>query len=113
MLSATNFWMSIAGLIYLVAGVFVLRKEIGVARENAVTRAEQALVILAHFSEPTGLRERDSSSSRTLVPPIARLRPVSLRVAEAYGSPELLVVTICPAADAVQRNDKRPPQPCQ
>jgi len=32
MLSSTNFWMFFAGLIYLVAGVFVLRKEISAAR---------------------------------------------------------------------------------
>jgi uncharacterized membrane protein len=32
MLSSTNFWMSLAGLVYLVAGVFVVRKEIGEAR---------------------------------------------------------------------------------
>jgi uncharacterized membrane protein len=32
MLSSTNFWMCLAGLIYLVAGVFVLRREIGAAR---------------------------------------------------------------------------------
>ncbi len=32
MLSSTNFWMCFAGLIYLVAGVFILRKEIGAAR---------------------------------------------------------------------------------
>jgi uncharacterized membrane protein len=32
MLSSTNFWMCFAGLIYLVAGVFALRKEISVAR---------------------------------------------------------------------------------
>jgi uncharacterized membrane protein len=32
MLSSTNFWMCLAGLIYLVAGVFILRKEIHVAR---------------------------------------------------------------------------------
>jgi hypothetical protein len=32
MLSSTNFWMSFAGLLYLVAGVFLLRKEIGAAR---------------------------------------------------------------------------------
>ncbi len=32
MLSSTNFWMSFAGLIYLVAGVFILRKEIRAAR---------------------------------------------------------------------------------
>ncbi|MGA8340537.1 MAG: DoxX family membrane protein [Candidatus Sulfotelmatobacter sp.] len=32
MLSATNFWMGFAGLIYLVAGVFILRKEISAAR---------------------------------------------------------------------------------
>ncbi len=32
MLSSTNFWMCLAGLIYLVVGVFVVRKEISVAR---------------------------------------------------------------------------------
>jgi uncharacterized membrane protein len=32
MLSSTNFWMCFAGLIYLVAGVFTLRKEISAAR---------------------------------------------------------------------------------
>jgi uncharacterized membrane protein len=32
MLSSTNFWMCFAGLIYLVAGVFILRKEISAAR---------------------------------------------------------------------------------
>ena len=31
MLSSINYWMSFAGLIYLVAGVFMLRKEIGAA----------------------------------------------------------------------------------
>jgi uncharacterized membrane protein len=32
MLSSINFWMCLAGLVYLVAGVFVFRKEFGVAR---------------------------------------------------------------------------------
>jgi uncharacterized membrane protein YphA (DoxX/SURF4 family) len=32
MLSSTNFWMCFAGLIYLIAGVFILRKEISAAR---------------------------------------------------------------------------------
>jgi len=32
MLSPTNLWMSAAGLIYLVVGVFIVRKEIGAAR---------------------------------------------------------------------------------
>jgi uncharacterized membrane protein len=32
MLTATNFWMGLAGLIYLFAGVFLHRKEIGAAR---------------------------------------------------------------------------------
>jgi uncharacterized membrane protein len=32
MLSSTNFWMCFVGLLYLVAGVFILRKEIGGAR---------------------------------------------------------------------------------
>jgi uncharacterized membrane protein len=33
MLPLTNFWMGFAGLIYLVAGVFVLRKELSAARD--------------------------------------------------------------------------------
>jgi hypothetical protein len=32
MLSSTNVWMGLAGLIYLIAGVFMLRKEISAAR---------------------------------------------------------------------------------
>lgn len=32
MLSSTNFWMCFTGLVYLVAGVFIRRKEIGAAR---------------------------------------------------------------------------------
>jgi uncharacterized membrane protein len=32
MLSSTNFWMCFAGLVYLVAGVFILRKELRAAR---------------------------------------------------------------------------------
>jgi uncharacterized membrane protein len=32
MLSSTNFWMGFAGLIYLAAGIFILRKEISAAR---------------------------------------------------------------------------------
>jgi uncharacterized membrane protein len=32
MLSSTNFWMCLAGLIYLVAGILIFRKEIGMAR---------------------------------------------------------------------------------
>ncbi len=32
MLSSINFWMCLAGLVYLVAGVFILRKEISAAR---------------------------------------------------------------------------------
>ena len=32
MLSSTNYWMGLAGLVYLFAGVFILRKEIGAAR---------------------------------------------------------------------------------
>lgn len=32
MLSSTEFWMGFAGLVYLVAGVFILRKELGAAR---------------------------------------------------------------------------------
>ncbi len=32
MLSSTNLWMSFAGLLYLVVGVFLLRKDIGAAR---------------------------------------------------------------------------------
>jgi uncharacterized membrane protein len=32
MLSPTNFWMCLAGLVYLVAGIFIFRKEISAAR---------------------------------------------------------------------------------
>ena len=32
MVSSTNFWMCFAGLVYLVGGIFVLRKEISAAR---------------------------------------------------------------------------------
>jgi uncharacterized membrane protein len=32
MLSSTNFWMSFVGLVYLVVGIFVLRKELAAAR---------------------------------------------------------------------------------
>ena len=32
MLSSTNFWMCFAGLVYLAAGIFILRKEISAAR---------------------------------------------------------------------------------
>ena len=32
MLSSTNYWMCFAGLVYFVAGVFILRKEISAAR---------------------------------------------------------------------------------
>src|SRR5207248_9978383 len=32
MLSSTNFWMGFAVIVYLVVGVFVLRKKIGAAR---------------------------------------------------------------------------------
>jgi uncharacterized membrane protein len=32
MLSSTNFWMCFAGLVYLVPGLFIVRKEIGAAR---------------------------------------------------------------------------------
>jgi uncharacterized membrane protein len=32
MLAAANFWMCLAGLVYLAAGLFILRKEIGAAR---------------------------------------------------------------------------------
>jgi len=32
MLSSTNFWMCLAGLVYLLAGIFILRKEISAAR---------------------------------------------------------------------------------
>ena len=32
MLSSTNFWMCLAGVVYLVAEIYVLQKEIGLAR---------------------------------------------------------------------------------
>ena len=57
MLSSTNFWMSLAGLIYLVAGVFILRKEIGAARgwdklitlDGVFIAAPLAVFAIEHF----------------------------------------------------------------
>jgi hypothetical protein len=60
MLSSTNFWMCFAGLIYLVAGVFIFRKEISAARgwEKLITLGSVFIAVpLAvfapeHFSRP-------------------------------------------------------------
>ena len=53
MLSSTNFWMGLAGLIYLAAGVFVYRKEISAARgwDKLVTLAPVFIAVpLAVFA---------------------------------------------------------------
>jgi len=53
MLSSTNFWMSLAGLIYLSAGIFVYRKEISAARgwDKLVTLAPVFIAVpLAVFA---------------------------------------------------------------
>ena len=60
MLSSTNFWMGFDGLVYLAAGVFVLRKEIGAARgwDKLITLSSVfiavSLVVFApeHFRGP-------------------------------------------------------------
>jgi hypothetical protein len=60
MLSSTNFWMCLAGLIYLVVGVFVIRKEISAARgwERLITlgcvffAAPLAMFAPEHFRGP-------------------------------------------------------------
>jgi len=53
MLSSANVWMSVAGLVYLVAGVFILRKEIGAARgfDKLITLASVFIAVpLAVFA---------------------------------------------------------------
>jgi uncharacterized membrane protein len=60
MLSSPNFWMCFAGLVYLAAGVFILRKELGAARgwDKLITLAPVfiavALAVFApeHFRGP-------------------------------------------------------------
>jgi hypothetical protein len=64
MLSSTNFWMCFAGLLYLVAGVFLLRKEIGAAPgwEKLITlgsvfiAASLAVFAPEHFHGPEFVR---------------------------------------------------------
>jgi uncharacterized membrane protein len=64
MLSSTNFWMGFAGLVYFVAGVFILRKEISAARgwEKLVTlgpvfiAAPLAAFAPEHFRGPEFVR---------------------------------------------------------
>lgn len=56
MLSSVNFWMCFAGLIYLVAGVFILRKEISAARgrDKLITLGCVFIaVLLAVFASPS------------------------------------------------------------
>ena len=65
MLSSTNFWMGFAGLIYLVAGVFILRKEISAARgwDKLITlgcifiAVPLAVFAPEHFGGPMGIPE--------------------------------------------------------
>jgi uncharacterized membrane protein len=60
MLAPTNFWMAFAGLLYLFAGIFVLRKDLGAARglEKLITLAPvfiaASLAVFApeHFRGP-------------------------------------------------------------
>src|SRR6202044_2816627 len=65
MLSSINFWMCLAGLIYLVAGVFTFGKEIGAARswDKLITMGcifiAVSLAVFApeHFGGPMGVAE--------------------------------------------------------
>jgi uncharacterized membrane protein len=64
-LSSVNFWMCFAGLIYLVAGLFILRKEIGAARgwDKLITlgcifiAVPLAVFAPEHFGGPMGVPE--------------------------------------------------------
>jgi uncharacterized membrane protein len=64
MLSSTNFWMCFAGLVYLVAGVFIVRKELSVARgwDKLITlgcvfvAASLAVFAAEHFRGATFLK---------------------------------------------------------
>jgi fatty acid desaturase len=63
MLSSVNFWMCFAGLIYLVAGVFILRKEVSAARgwDKLITlgcifiAVPLAVFAPEHFGGPMGV----------------------------------------------------------
>jgi uncharacterized membrane protein len=65
MLSSTNFWMCVAGLIYLAVGVFVIRKEISAARgwEKLITlgcvffAVPLAVFAPEHFRGPEFVKE--------------------------------------------------------
>jgi hypothetical protein len=65
MLSSTNFWMCLAGLIYLVVGVFVIQKEISAARgrEKLITlgcvffAVPLAVFAPEHFRGPDFVKE--------------------------------------------------------
>jgi uncharacterized membrane protein len=65
MLSSTNFWMCLAGLIYLAVGVFVIRKEISAARgwEKLITlgcvffAVPLAVFAPEHFRGPEFVKE--------------------------------------------------------
>src|ERR1700691_724915 len=60
MLGPTNFWMCVAGLLYLFAGIFILRKEISAARGmdklislgTVFTAASLAAFAPEHFRGP-------------------------------------------------------------
>ena len=68
MLSSPNFWMGFAGLFFLVAGVFILRKEIVAARgwDRLITLAPVFIgVSLAVFApEPSASTENARQGSR-------------------------------------------------
>jgi uncharacterized membrane protein len=65
MLSSVNFWMCFAGLVYLVAGVFILRKQISAARgwDKLITlgcifiAVPLAVFAPEHFGGPMGVPE--------------------------------------------------------
>ena len=61
MLSSTNFWMGFAGLFYLVAGVFILRKEISAARgwDKLITLAPVFIAVSLAVFAPEHFRGPD------------------------------------------------------
>ncbi len=69
MLSSPNFWMCLAGLICLVAGIFILRKEISVARgwDKLITLAPVFIAVSLAVFAPEHFRGPDFVQS--MVPP--------------------------------------------
>jgi uncharacterized membrane protein len=69
MLSPTNFWMGLAGLVYLIAGVFILRKEISAAQgwDKLVTLGPVFIAVSLAIFAPEHFRGPEFIQS--MVPP--------------------------------------------